>query len=898
MLVEPVAFALLVAAPGPSGDGWVAPAQLVNASVLSDQLLLFAVQIDHATLTDALTAYGDPADPLIPLGELSRLLDLPLEVHPDTGLVTGRLGESQRALTIDLSAGTARLGGGVIAIGPADVKVTGTDIYLRASLVQRLLPITIISSPEDLVLVLTATEKLPFQSRRERAQRMAGLSGPPDPADQVLRVATPYRWLGRPAFDIGLELGNDSGRARPITRLEGRIALDMARASVTGYVATDDLGHLSTARLRAERRSIDGDLLGPLHASFVAAGDVYTPAQALGPRSTGGAGITLSTARIGDTSVFQRIDLRGELPIGYDVELYVNDVLRNGEQGVKTQGRYDFTDVPLVRGRNIIRIVLYGPRGERAEQTRVINVGGGQLAAGQTVIDAGIVVQDRPVLPLSSDDVLPGERDRGSMRAVLSLAHGLTAGLTLSAGLSRYTDMSGRRHDVVAGGVRTSLLGMSVQADAAKDIAGGVAASLAAAGRVGGLNLVARHVEYSGVFADEANAIWDVSRPLRRYSELVFDVSLPLPGGARLPFSGRFDHARFADGGTSFSARGRTTLSVADTLVALANDYTRRTGPGFKADQFSGTVAASRFVNYRWQLRASADYEIRPSLTLRDLGLTADRAIDDRYSLRWGATRVFGRGGGTTLQAGLSAHLPFADATLGADYATGQRRWRVALQLNFGLVYDPLGRHYRATAPGPANGGSAALVAFVDANANGLPDPGEAPVAGVVLQGAGRPVTTDAHGRAFVTGLGDGAGAMLRADTSGADTVFVSSPPQGIAFTPRAGDVARILYPMVPSSELVVRLGFRQKDRSMTGLSAVRIRLVPVSGAAISGVTEFDGSAVFDAVKPGTYRIELDPDQAERLAMSLAAPVKVMVGTDGRTLVAEGEILFNRSAQR
>ncbi len=900
-----MAFALLAAAPGLPGAGGVAPGQPEIAGADNAQLLLFAVQLDNVALTEALTAYGDPADPLIPVGELSRLLDLPLEVQPSSGLVTGRLGENQRALTIDLAAGKALIGGRPIALIPPDSKVTDTDIYLRASLLQKLLPITIMSSPEELVLTLTAREKLPIQSRRDRAQRISGIGSVSDMQDDVLRIATPYRWLGRPAFDFGIELGTDSGRDRPTTRFEGRVAADLAQTSFTGYVATNDAGKLSSARLRAERRSADGNLFGPLHATYAAAGDVYSPALVLGPRSEGGMGFNISSARIDDTSVFQKISLRGEVPIGYDVELYVNDVLRNGQQGNVIQGRYDFTDVPLVRGRNVIRIVLYGPRGERSEQTRIINVGGGALAAGQTVIDAGIVAQGRPVVPLSTDAQLPGQDNHGSLRAVINLAHGLTPGLTVSAGLGLYSDMAGARHQVLTGGLRTSLLGMAVQGDFAKDLSGGMATSLGAAGRLGSISFLARHVEYSGIFTDEANAAWDPSRPLRRYSELSFDLALPLPGHSRLPVSSRIDRAEYADGGTSFSARSRTTVSIANTLVALGVDYSRRTGPGFKDVQFTGNVAASRFVDYKWQLRASADYDIKAGLALRSLSFTADRAINERYSLRFGAGRTFGDGKEMTFQAGVSAHLRFGDLTFGGDYSTSQKRWRLGLQLNFGVAYDPLRGGYHATPPGPANGGSAAFQSFIDSNDNGLPDPGETPVIGVVLQGAGKPVTTDAQGRAFVTGLGDGGSAILRADVSNADTVFVSSPPQSIAFTTRAGNVARVYYPMVPCSEVVFRLKFRQRNGTISGLAAVRVQLVPEtatksaanslthSGTAITGMTEFDGTAVFDGVKPGKYRLELDEEQAANLGMRLAVPVQVTVGTDGRSIKAEGDILIS-----
>lgn len=896
MIRKFIAIALTTALMCVSAVGGAAPAQPEKAAVGADQLLLLAVQLDSENLTESLTAYGDPDDPLIPLGELGRLLDLPLDVRPGEGLVTGRLGENQRALTIDLKAGKAILGGRIIALVPPDRKVTGADIYLRASLVEKLLPLRIAVHADEMLLVLTATERLPLQARRDRAARLRGLMDAPEVRDEVLKVATPYGWLTRPAFDIGLELGADSERGRAVTRGEARIAADIARTGFTGWLTTDESGKPSSARLTAALRSAEGNLLGPLRATFVAAGDVYSPALPVGARSSGGAGVALSSARLEDTSVFQRINLRGELPIGYDVELYVNDILRSARQGATVQGRYEFNDVPLVRGRNVIRIVLYGPRGERSEQTRIVNLGGGQLAPGQTTFDAGMIFQDRAVVPLSNDDQLLGNRARGSLRAVIGAAHGITPGLTASAGFASYEDYSGNRHDVLTGGLRTSLLGMAVQADLGKELGGGSALSLGTAGSLGGVSFLARHVEYSGRFNDEANSAWDSARPMRRYDEVTMDFMLPLSGKARLPVAARLERAQYADGGTSFSARTRTTASLGGTLVGMGFDYWRRTGRGGRQQQLVGDLSASRFIAYKWQLRAVAEYKLKPKVSFDTLAVTADRAIGDRYSLRLGAGRNFAFKD-NMLQAGLTAHLRFADATLGGDWSTRENRWRVGLQLNFGLGYNPARRGYRLGGPGPANGGSALVQAFVDDNANGVPDAGEAPVSGVEIQGGARKILTDARGEAYLTNLGEGGAASLRADISNADTPgFVSAPPQTIMFAPRAGNVARVLYPLVPTSELVVRLKFRQQDGMMTGLSAVRLRLVPASGPAIEGATEFDGTAVFDAVKPGTWRVELEGEQAARLGLSLAAPLSVTIGRDGRTATIDGEVLLERKA--
>ena len=874
-----------------------AASQSLAVPVESLTLTLFALDLERTTLNESVATYGDPTDPLIPVSEIARLLGFDIDVRPQQRTINGRIGEARRALTIDLDHGLAQIGGAIVPLASGDAAVSLTDIHIRASVLEKLLPLKIAIDSDDYRISLTATEKLPIQARTERQQRIFNLGEAPMQGDSAMSVDSPYRWLGRPAFDFSADIGTDTLRGGLISRLEGRVAADLLKTDFTGFFTTDDKGRPASARLLFQRRDPQGGFLGPLHATYAAAGDVYTPAMVIGPRSYGGAGAVLSTARVDEASVFQHIDLRGELPLGYDVELYVNDVLYAG-QTTPILGRYEFTNVPLVRGLNVIRVVTYGPHGEREERTRVLNVGGGQLPAGRTSLDVGVVRQDSPVIEFANGKLVDSGDAKGKLRAIANVAHGLTEGLTVAGGLGLFTDHAGGSHQTLSAGLRGSLLGTSVQLDYAKDLKGGSTLLVGAAGRVAGVSFIARHAEYSGAFVDETNTFFDVVRPMTRHSQLLFDFSLPFFGRQRLPLSGNLERTEFADGGTTVSARGRTTMSVANTLIALGADYAKRTGPTFSDERMTGSVVLSRLVDYKWQLRASADYDVLPAAKLRAISFTVDREITRDIGMRLGIGQTYGVKTDTSVQAAVFARLPFGEASVNADYSTDQRRWRVGVQLRFGLAYDPYGNHYRMTPPGPASGGSASLLAFTDNNGDRVMGPEDTPLPGIVVQGGGRSVTTDARGRAFVTGLGDGQQTILRTDLGAVDTLFADVPPQNIIVLPRSGDVVKLPYPFFPTSEVVVRLQFFRPDGDKVGLSAVRIRLVPESGEAQTGTTEFDGTAVLESVRPGHYRLELDPEQVQRLGIALAAPVEVMVEAKGGQIVVNGEIVLKQQGVR
>jgi len=857
------------------------------------QLLLFAAQLRQATLSESLITYGEPEDPLLPLGELSRLLELAIDVNPPEGSAAGVIGQSQRTLVLDLGLRVASLGGSLFELAEDDWWVGGTDIYLRASVLEKLLPLRLAVDPADLRIVIEPTEALPVEQRSQRDRRRLSLGAAPTPEADFYRIESPYRWIGHPAFDFGAEIGRDDRRNGFTRRFEGRLAADLLQSTFTGFVGTDDTGKPAAANFRLERRDPAGEMLGPLGASYLAAGDVYTPALSLGPRSFGGAGVVVSNATLETADVFDRVTLRGELPLGYDVELYVNDILR-GSQNQAADGRYEFLDVPLVRGINIVRIVLFGPRGERQESTRVINLGGGLLSPGEVEFQAGVVLQERPIVEFERGELVSSGLAKGEPRAVASVSLGLTQTLTGSAAFSAFSDFTGVRHELGSVGLRGSLAGIAVQADLAHDFGLGSALALGGAGRLGETAYSVRHVEYSGDFADESNFLYNPARPFARYSEIQLDLGLDVAFVGGLPLSLRGRRAQYRDGGETLGAQVRTTLTALDTLFAVASDVQHQSFPGGKATVWSGNLAASRRVGLDWQLRASVDAEFLPAGRIRAMAVTADRSLSERYGLRAGLAKSFGSIDDLTLFGAATARLPFADAALTADYGTERHEWRLGLQFNFGLAFDPFARRYRMTRPGPASNASAALLAFMDDNANGARDPGEEAVEGVRLGGGDFPTLTDAQGQAFVTGLGNGASGVLRTDTAGLDLFFMTSPPQNVTFAPRAGQVLAIPYPFVSASEVVVSLLTEQADGRMMGLAAVRFVLVDEQGRELNSATEFDGRAVFESVRPGRYRVLLDPEQASRLRMSLQQPVELLVTSEGRVVNARGVIVFER----
>lgn len=885
------ALALLQTAPVASLDAPPAAAVQRPATppeLREEDMLFVAVTLDQITLADNLVTYGDPTDPLLPVGELARLLDLDLTVMPGERRIIGTLGEDRRAVTIDFNLPLVRVGGRDLSLAAGDAAYSATEIFIRATALETILPVRFTIDGEALTIDIAALEKLPVQARWERLGRLRGLEGSMRDEEPALRIETPYRLFSPPSFDAILESGRDTRQGLDARRrYDVRFAGDLFYTSLQGYVGTDDTGEPSTVRLLFERRSTSGDL--PLGATRISLGDIYTPALPIGPRSLNGRGFSFTTAPLDSASLLNTIDLRGELPIGYDVELYVNDILRSGQR-TPVEGRYEFLNVPLVSGLNVIRIVTYGPRGDRTETVRVVNAGGGIVPAGEAVFTMGAAEPERVLFELNPR---PGLEDAigetGPLRIVGGVAYGLTDMVTLLGGAALYSSSREVERNMVTAGVRASVAGFAVQADLAADQRGGRAVGAGLAGQILGISTFLRHAEYRGGFIDE-NVLVDTARPPVRNTVFTLDASLPFFAAA-IPVSASVLRDEYRGGGVTWTGTGRTSMSIAHTLVSTALDYRHEARPNADTvERLTGNLALSRLVNFDWQLRAGADFDILPKTKLRSIGATVDYALSERLSTRFGYGQGFGQGGESAFQAGGVLRLPFADLSLTGDYATGSGDWSVALQLSFGALFDPVRRSYTMTPPGVASGANAALHAFIDADGDGAFGPGDGPAANVRVEGGLEGGVTDATGHALIAGLGVGPSAQLRIDIADVESLYLVAPPSTVEFEPRPGQVVSVPYPLQPAGEVYVRV-FLRRAEGETGLSGLRMQLVRDGQPAITAASEFDGSIVFAGIPPGRYRLEIEPEQAERLHMRLKDPITLSVAPDD-SLDLAAEIIF------
>ena len=879
-----------VAPAADAADAQAANGPIVNARPLftADDLLLLEVRLGDTLLTDSLGAYSSRAGVYLPLGEIARLLDLAIVIDPPQRLASGWFLAPTRTFVLDLANHAALVEGREVPLGPTDATMLDDEIYVRAGMLGKLLPLSFDVNRSESLLVLKTSERLPFELKLEREQLREGLDaagnarGGPAP----LSVTLPYRLYSAPALDLNVGLGASSHYPEQSTQWDLRLAGDLAYMGMQAYVASDDDGSPDSARIVFERRGFAADGSGAMSGPAVAAGDVFTPSLSLGMASRSGRGFSYTNQPRARANVFDSIDLRGEMPTGFEAELYVNEVLR-ASQPAPIQGRYEFLGVPLVFGLNVVRIAFYGPRGERYEDVRQINVGGGQLAVGQTELSLGLVDQGTAMFDLSTPTVDPGllEPGYGDLSYSAMVSHGITDRLTARVGTGRYTPYVGDTRDLLNLGLAAAIGSVAVQFDYSHDSRDGQAGALGIAGRLGPVPLVLRHNEYQGGYADEmSGSSIDPGNPLRRLTDVRADFSAPLPGTEReLPATLAVRRDERNDGTQRWEASGQVTASIRRVLFSTGVAYNRYTQPGQAAQELlSGSIDANTILGANWQVRASLAYALLPAAEATTSALTVDRNLSQRTSIRFGVQQDWAGNRYTSFTSGATWRLPFMDVTLGGSYVTGLDLWTAGLQFSTGALFDPLRRAYRSVRPGATTGGALALDAFIDANGDGRRQADEAPLAGLRSVNGEFNEPSDTQGHLLVPALGDAGTALVSLDMQTIEDPFLKAPAENIQLVTRPGRVAVAAYPLQASGEVTVRFVLPTAQGGARGLAALSVELVAASGqVAARGRTEYDGTVLFEGLGPGHYRARLDGEQATRLKMSLLQPVEVVLQPGG-----------------
>jgi hypothetical protein len=824
-----------------------------------DELLLLALKLDPFDLDLTLPSYPGPdGGTLVPLGALAQALDIAIHVDPEAGVAQGFVIQERRRFRLSSTSDSAWVAGAPRPFPSDQVEWQADDAYVDTRLLADWLPLDLTVDRHGSALTVRPREPLPIQQRLERERTSARVPVPDSAGVEGERLQAPYRPWGWPASDHTLQL--DQRHSAPGStagfQYTTQATADLFYLEAHGFATGDDRDALRDGRLSLGRRDPDPVLLGPLGAREVMIGDVLDPGLEMVSVASAGRGALLSSFPLFEETEYDRRTFQGELPPGWDVELYRNDALI-GYRQAGSGPRYEFIEVPLLYGLNQFRLQFYGPQGQTRTEIQTVHLGQSLTPPGRAYY--------RVTAQRHDDHELDGRAE---------LTAGLWRQVSMTARLaSIQRPDSDRTYEGL--GVRVAWDRVFVKTDAVLGPRRGHAIQAALATRLGPVGVWGQHARLTDF---QSNVFLPTFGPIVSRSGVRLDLDLRPARGPRLPTTVEWRHDDLLQGSVHDLVH---QVSVAGRGVSLSNRFqwrfVRLDGVSPPVER-RGALLVHRNLR-RLSLRGAVEYDFDRGGELRDIGLTAEsqrfgpliaaeirRTVHTREtSARLSLTREYG-------SLGVALRSDVSSATGGG----------VSALLSISLDRDPITRHWHADARPRSESGTVAAQVFLDADGDGARGPGDEPLEGVRLRATpgGSEARTDADGVAVLRGFPSAYRSEIALVTSSLEDPLRIPRRRDVAILPRSGSMLLVDFPVVACGEIAGTVRVRRAGATHA-LAGARLELVAVADGRVvkRARSAFDGYYDIAAVPPGRYRLyAMPPGTLARDATPTSIPIEIDAG--------------------
>lgn len=832
-------------------------------------LLVVEVRLDNQLVSDGLTAQQVGNRVLLPLGELARLLTLAIKAQPEQGTASGFIMTEDRAFSLDMAQGVVRIGPRTETFDTSLVLVQPDDIYVSSDLLTRWLPVGLEVNFSSLVLTVTPRELLPLQRRLQR-ERLAGQTGPRRDADPGYpRQQTPYAPWGVPFIDhtLATEVSKRDGRTSASARQTTFVTGDLLGLESALFISGSERNPGSDFRATFGRNDPSAQLLGPAHARAFAFGNVPIPALANVARTSSiGNGLLLSNVPLTRPQNYRSQTFQGDLPPGWDVELYFNDALIGFVQS-RPDGRYVFEEVPIVYGQNDFRLVFHGPQG----QIRV----------------------ERQTFELQNTLTKPGEfyyhlashRNReGDGHGYAQFDFGLNENLSVTGGTVT-TPLNGVGRTYTNVGLRSQWRGFLVTGDMVYSN-NGTLAEVGVLTRIAGVGLQYSHAEARNYTSDFFLPGPD---PVRSRDKFRADGLLRLYSPIPVSYAFQANHDRLQSGQRNIEFNARISAHVRGTSISNTLHWVV-TGPNESGD--GSLNVSSRFGPL--SVRGQVNYTLSPHQVVDSVALAATRVLPQGYVANASVSRSM-QTNEMRYSAGLTKSIGSYGFGVGLTYSS-RGEATIGGQLFIAVAREPRRGEWVFDALPMAETGAMSARVFVDKNLNGIMDPGEEPVKGAALtvNGGRYPARTDVDGVVYLRRLPAKSHVDVAVDSSTLEDPQWSASPGGVRVVPRAGKSMVYEFPVIVTGEIDGTVYIVNQTGKRPG-GDVLVQAVSASSRVVSRTrSAADGYYVLSAVPPGEYQVRVDPEETAKRGYAEPGSRAVRIGADGTVINGIDLILERR----
>jgi len=837
-----------------------------------DNLLILKVELRPYLLADGMPAFQNFGSIMLPLGELAQSLEFPIGVDIPGRRASGWFLNENQFFSLDIDKSEVVIAGKPTPFNRALIDINEEDIFVDVRLLSKWFPLDIEFDLPNLMVLISSREPLPVEQKLARSERRERLIKVRRRAKGYPKLKNPHQWISWPTTDTSMEFSvrQKGGERTQFVQHNTIATADIGKLNGEFFIAGDDDDKISQARLKLGRKDVDGNMLGPFKVSEFAFGDIYTPQVPLISKTQIGRGFTVSNFPINQPTEFDRITLTGDLALGWEIELYRNEVLLDFRVS-QSDGTYRFENVPLLFGVNVLRLVFYGPQGQVREKVKHVRIGPDQVKTAEQHFRLSVNQQDRQFL-LGDVDGISDVDLQGKTRYFAEYETGLTRNISLAGSLSSVPITDGHRMFASLGG-RAVMGDIFGRFDMVRDLSKGWAGKLALQTSLFGVNLTAEHDRFYDFVSEQFAQSAD---PIEHQTEVRMDGVARLMEFPHVPFSLKATHEQNRSGNTSTGINNRLSSAIGALSLTHTLDYQLNNTEASRSMTVNGTfLVGGRIKDIK--LRGQLGYGIEPIGNLTNSSVTAEWQINNKYNAEIGFDKDLSDNGITTYSGGLNMLFPIAAVGVNMNYDS-TRELNARLTMSFSTARDPKSGDFHVRSTRLSETGTMTARVFFDQNFNGIFDKGDTPLKGVGFN-AGRSqlaATTDKNGMAFVTGIDAYRPVEFAVASATLEDPYWISQPEGVTVILRSGTSKHMDFPVVATGE-IDGVVYKRTGEWASEVSEAIVQLVDAKGDIVKETkSSYDGFFLLDLIVPGKYKLRIDPDQIKRINL-LPPPARDVV---------------------
>ncbi|NQY74999.1 MAG: hypothetical protein HRT90_09590, partial [Candidatus Margulisbacteria bacterium] len=342
-----------------------------SSDTIQDENLVIAdMRLGGIILSKGVMSYIDQERLFLPFLEFCELLEFPIKRSEKDEWVTGWFLDRGRPFKLDFINQTVHISKQKTTFSSQSVIDNGGEIYVRKSVLEKWFPVNIVYEKVTQTIQMTSRELLPIEMKLERERKRRALSQKYSVQNESLShthiYQSPYQLASLPFMDLRANIYPSQSKQR--MNINTVMTGDLFYFTQNTILSFDPEKGLTSGRMTLSRTQPNGGIWGPMDATTVAFGDIFSNAIPLINDAHSGTGIRISNFSPSHRNDFGTITLNGSGQENWEVELYRNEMLMDF-QLISAENLYSFTDIPLVSGLNTLTLKFYGPFGQTYTKT-------------------------------------------------------------------------------------------------------------------------------------------------------------------------------------------------------------------------------------------------------------------------------------------------------------------------------------------------------------------------------------------------------------------------------------------------------------------------------------------------------------------------------------------------